>query len=518
MVPYQNEWGSTEKVYKVQTYAFARHAYYNEGKSQRQIAKKLGVNRRTVQKMLKHAAPPGYERTKPIPKPKLADHKAWIDEVLEADKKIHRKQRHSALRIFNRLKEELGFTGCYSTVRTYVASFRLKSKEMFVPLAHDPGMAQCDFGEAQVIIAGVQMKAHFLVMQLPFSDGLFVKAYRAENTESFCDGHDSAFKFFGGVPQRILYDNTTIAVKKILGNGNREQTSGFAALRSHYLFTAAFANVARGNEKGGVENLVGYARRNFMVPLPDFTSFDALNEHLHQSCLKYQAGIKRGHKQTVAERLALESFLPLPQISFECCCVRPGHITHQALVRFKNNDYSVPTQIGQCQVLIKAYFNRVVIICANEIIAEHPRCYDKGEAIFNPLHYLRLLTRKTGAFEQAAPLKNWRLPPVFERVHKLLYTRDGKAGRRDYIKILCQLETHSTEVLAKALEEALSLDIVNETAIIHLLRRQVEGRPLNLSLLSAQVPVVNIASPNLALYSARLLASNTAVVGVNGND
>lgn len=505
-------------MYKVQTYAFARHAYYVEGKSQRQIAKKLGVNRRTVQKMLKQASPPGYERTKPIAQPKLQDHKGWIDAILEADKKTHHKQRHSALRIFNRLKEEQGFTGCYSTVRTYVASIRLKSKEMFVPLAHDPGMAQCDFGEAQVIIAGIQMKAHYLVMQLPFSDGLFVKAYAAENTESFCDGHDSAFKFFGGVPQRILYDNTTIAVKKILGDGNRLQTNGFIGLKSHYLFTASFANVARGNEKGGVENLVGYARRNFMVPLPDFASFEALNEHLSQCCLKYQAGIKRGHKETVAERLALEAFLPLPQISFECCCVKPGHITPQALVRFKNNDYSVPTQIGQRQVLIKGYVNRVVIICANEIIAEHPRCYGKGDAIFNPLHYLRLLTRKTGAFEQAAPLKNWVLPPVFERVHKLLYTRDGKDGRRSYIKILCLLETYSTEVLSKALEEALSLDIVNETAIIHLLRRTLEGRPVNLSILSPKVPVVHVASPNLAVYSARLLTSGTEEVRTNCND
>jgi hypothetical protein len=284
------------------------------------------------------------------------------------------------------------------------------------------------------------------------------------------------------------------------------------------LFTAAFANVARGNEKGGVENLVGYARRNFMVPLPDFASIEAFNEHLSQCCLKYQSGIKRGHKETVAERLALEAFLPLPNIAYESCCISTGHITPQALVRFKNNDYSVPTQTGQRQVLIKGYVDRVVIICANEIIAEHPRCYGKGEAIFNPLHYLRLLTRKTGAFEQAAPLKNWILPPVFERVHKLMYNRDGKAGRRAYIKILCLLETYSTEVLAKALEEALSLDIVNETAIIHLLRRQVEGRPVNLSILSLKVPVVHVANPNLAVYSLRLLASGTSQAMANGND
>jgi transposase len=213
-------------VYKVQTYAIARHAYYNEGRSQRQIAQELGVNLRTVQKMLKHSAPPGYERIQPPLEPKLKDYKSWIDEILESDKRVHRKQKHTAKRIYDRLKEERGFTGGYTIVRTYVAKKRLKSKEMFVPLSHEPGMAQADFGVAQVKIKGEVCTAHFLVMQLPFSDAVFTKAYPCENTEAFTDGHQSAFCFFGGVPKRILYDNTTIAVKKILKDGQREQTTG----------------------------------------------------------------------------------------------------------------------------------------------------------------------------------------------------------------------------------------------------------------------------------------------------
>ena len=278
-------------MYKVQTYLKVRQAYNIEGKSQRQIAREMGLNRRSIQKMLKNSAPPGYCRQKEAPSPKLDPHKSWIDAILEADKKIHKKQRHTVVRLYNRLKTECSYTGSYTTLRTYVAKKLLRSKEMFVPLAHDPGMAQCDFGEARAVIGGKLCKVHYLVMQLPFSDAVFVKAYFVENTEAFCEGHVSAFEFFDGVPLRILYDNTTIAVKKILGNGHREQTDAFVALKSHYLFTEGFANLAKGNKKGGVENLVGYVRRNFMVPIPNFDSLEAFNDYLAKCCREYQAEI-----------------------------------------------------------------------------------------------------------------------------------------------------------------------------------------------------------------------------------
>jgi transposase len=493
-------------VYKVQTYAIARQAYYNEGKSQRQIAQELGVNRRTVQKMLQHSVPPGYERTQPPRGKKISDHKVWIDEILESDKVVHRKQKHTAQRIYDRLKEERGFTGGYTTIRTYVAKKRLKSREMFVPLSHDPGMAQADFGEAQVKIKGEILKAHFLVLQLPFSDAVFTKAYPAENTEAFVDGHQSAFLFFGGVPKRILYDNTTIAVKKILKDGRREQTVGFIGLRSHFLFEEAFATVARGNEKGGVENLVGFVRRNFMVPLPNFENFEALNQHLAACCKKRQLTVVRGHKETIADRLTKESFLPLPTVAYEGCRVQSGSITSQGLVRFQNNDYSVPTTVGQQKVWIKGFVDRVVISYEAKVIAEHPRHYGQEEVIFNPLHYLKLLERKTGAFVQAAPLKGWNLPPVFQKVHNILYRKEGKDGRRHYIRILQFLENFKEDELRQALEQSVQLMAVTETAILHLLKRNKEGRPANLALvLYPKIPLVHVADPNLALYSARLL-------------
>jgi transposase len=188
MIPNPRKRLGARKVYKVETYALVRHAYYNAGKSQRAIAREMGLNRRTIQRMLKHSAPLGYERTQPPQEPKLSEHKSWIDEILESDKRVHRKQKHTARRIYDRLKEERAFTGGYTTVRTYVAKKRLKSREMFFPLIHEPGMAQADFGQAQIKIKGETCIAHFLVMQLPFSDAVFAKAYPAENTEAFADG------------------------------------------------------------------------------------------------------------------------------------------------------------------------------------------------------------------------------------------------------------------------------------------------------------------------------------------
>ncbi len=251
-----------------------------EGMSRRAAAERFGIDPRTVAKMLKFSVPPGYVRTKPPLRPKLDAFTGVIDEILAADKDRPKKQRHTSKRIFERLRDEHGFTGGITIVKDYVAGWRQRSQEMFVPLAHPPGHAQADFGEALAIIGGVERKIHFLAIDLPHSDAIFVVAYPAETTEAFCDGHVRAFEFFGGVPQSILYDNTKIAVARILGDGRRQRTRVFSELQSHYLFTDRFGRPGKGNDKGKVEGLVGYARRNFLVPIPVFDSFDALNAHL----------------------------------------------------------------------------------------------------------------------------------------------------------------------------------------------------------------------------------------------
>jgi transposase len=178
------------------------------------------------------------------------------------------------------LREEYGFDGGYTIVKDAVREYRLRDQEVFVPLRHDPGEAQVDYGEAKVDYRGERISAAVFEMSLPYSGAIFTQVYPRECTESFQDGHRRAFEFFGCVPRRISYDNTKIAVKKIIGAHERELTDGFLRLKSHYLFESHFCRVRKPNEKGAVENLVGYSRRNFMVPVPKVESFSELNERL----------------------------------------------------------------------------------------------------------------------------------------------------------------------------------------------------------------------------------------------
>ena len=480
-----------------------RQACLVEGRSQRSVALFYGLNRRTVEKMLEHSSPPGYRRKQIPHKPKLASHIDFIEEVIKQDKTAPRKQRHTARRIYNRLKEERGFEGGYTIVREYVAQARSNMREMFVPLCHEPGKAQVDFGESQVILGGVQQKVHLFIMDIPQSDGCFVKAYLRENTESFCDGHVSGFEFLGGVPLEILYDNTKIAVSKILGNGQRVKTKAFIELQSHYLFKDRFARIGKGNDKGKVENLVGYARRNFMVPLPEVESIEELNTHLLKCCQKRQEDILGSHRESIGDRLRRdqEAFRQLPGVPYEACVLTSVLVSSESLISFKGNFYSVPVRYGYYQVTIKGYVDRVEIFHMDQKIARHVRLYGKGEYAFNPLHYLPLLERKVGAFEQAAPLKGWLLPAVFERLKKVLYKREGKAGVREYIRILRLLSVHDIGHVAGGIRQGLQMGILSYEGIKHLILCQVEEKPPRLNLVSLPaVPSVRVAQTKVSAY------------------
>jgi transposase len=356
-----------QEVYKVEVYARVRRAVQVDGMSIRQAAREFGLSRKTIRKMLQFSLPPGYERKKPVLRPKLGPWLGIIDQILVDDKAQHKKQRHTAKRIFDRLKAEHAFRGGYTIVKDYVRQARLTHKEVFVPLAHPPGDAQADFGEALVVIAGVEQKAHFQFFYLPYSYDCFVIAFPAENTEAFLEGHNQAFAYFGGVPRAILYDNTRIAVKEIAGDGERKPTEAFSGLQSHYLFAAKFGRPGKGNDKGNVEGLVGYARRNFMVPVPRAISWDELNAQLLGECRKRRERRLWGHTATIAERFEQErgKLLPLPPTALEACEKRTTRVSSQALVRYETNDYSVPTEYGHRQVLLKAFVWEIVIGCSS---------------------------------------------------------------------------------------------------------------------------------------------------------
>jgi transposase len=496
-----------QEVYKVDVYARVRRAVQVDGMSIREAAREFGLSRKTIRKMMLYSLPPGYERKQPVKRPKLGPWLGVIDQILVNDQSQPRKQRHTAKRIFDRLKAEHGFGGGYTVVKDYVRQARLQHREVFVPLAHPPGDAQADFGEALVVIAGVEQKAHFQCMDLPYSDDCFVIAFPAENTEAFLEAHNQAFAYFGGVPRTILYDNTRIAVKEIAGDGQRQPTEAFSGLQSHYLFAAKFGRPGKGNDKGNVEGLVGYARRNFMVPVPRVASWEELNAQLLEQCGKRRERKLWGHQQTIAERSEQDrdKLLPLPPAPLEACQKRTTGASSQALVRYETNDYSVPVEYGHRQVLLKAFVWEVVICCSSEVIARHPRSYSREEMIFNPLHYLALLEQKTNALDQAAPLEGWQLPAEFVELRRQMEARLGKRGRREYVQVLRLLETFSIAEVAAGVSQALRYPAIAFDAVKHLVLCAIERRPPKLDLQNyPHLPLAEVALTRAADYQVLL--------------
>jgi transposase len=471
--------------------------------SEREAARQFGLARETVRKMLRYAVPPGYRRQQPVRRPKLGAWIGIIDQILEQDKVEGKKQRHTAKRIFERLRDEHSYTGGYTIVKDYVRLRKLSQREMFVPLEHPPGDAQADFGEAMVVIAGVERKAHYLVMELPQSDDCFVMAFPAETTEAFLEGHNHAFAYFGGVPHTILYDNTKLAVARILGDGTRMKTRAFTELQSHYLFAEKFGRPGKGNDKGKVEGLVGYARRNFMVPRPRYATWEEFNAHLLIQCQKRRERKLRGYQQTIGERFEKdhEKLLPLPAAPYEACDKRSTRVTSMALVRYRTNDYSVPVEWGHREVLVKGFVHEVVICAGSEVIARHPRSYEREDMVFNPLHYLALLEQKTNALDQAAPLAGWDLPESFAQLRRLMEVRLGKKGKREYVQTLRLLETFTLPEVARAIDDALHLPAISFDAVKHLLLCRIERRPARLDLENyPHLPAAQVATTAVADY------------------
>jgi hypothetical protein len=392
-------------------------------------------------------------------------------------------------------------------VKSYVHEQKLYSRETFVPLMHPPGHAQVDFGEAVGVIGGVRQKMHVFYMDLPHSDAPFMKAYPAETTEVFLDGHVSAFAFFGCVPQSILYDNTKLAVAKICGDGTRVRTQAFTALVSHYLFADRFGRPGKGNDKGKVESLVKNGRRRFLTPVPIAESYDALNAKLAADCRARQAECSGRNAETIGVRLQadLSAFRALPAAAFEACETRTAHVSSTSLVRYRGNDYSVPTRYGFREVVVKGFVDTVVILAGAAEIARHRRCYGKAELVFDPLHYLALIEQKPGALDQAAPLQGWDLPEEFGHLRRLLEARMGRKGKREYIQVLRLMELFARDVVAAAINDAIKLGAIGFDAVKQLTLARVERRTPHLDLNAyPYLPKAHVATTRAADYAALL--------------
>ncbi len=490
----------------MENWAEIRRRVLVDGLGKRAACREFDIHWDTLTKILRHPEPPGYRRATPRPRPKLDPFLPVLHQILEEDRKAPRKQRHTAKRLCERLRDEHGYTGGLTIVKDAVRAWRRTHTEVFVPLTHPPGEAQVDFGEAQVTLDGRPTKVAVFVLTLPYSDAIYCQAFPRECTEAFLEGHVRAFAFLGGVPRRISYDNSKIAVARITGSRDRKVTGEFLRLKSHYLFEGHFCLVRRPNEKGHVETLVGFARRNFLVPVPVLHGgLEGLNARLEADCRADLSRRLRGKPATKAELLTEEraALLPLPGEAFVAARVEPTWADSLSLVRFDTNDYSVPTQFAHHRVTAIGTVDTVRIVVGESVVATHRRRWGREGVFYEPVHYLALLERKPGAFDFAAPLAGWELPVCFGVLRRRLEAEFGTPGTRPFIKVLRLLEHAGLAELTRAVEAALELGVADADAVRLILEHRRE-QPVGLFCLDGRphLKAVTVPAPDLSAYAS----------------
>jgi transposase len=452
------------------------------------VAKKLGVHRRMVREALGNAVP--ARRKKPERRrPRLAPVIPFIDAILKSDRGAPRKQRHTAHRVYQRIRAELG--GCEvaeSTVRRYVREKKqalgLTRREVCVPQSYDWGSeAQVDWYEGYADLGGERQKLQVFSLRSMASAGAFHRAYLRATQQAFLEGHELAFRYFGGVFHRLRYDNLKAAVKKILRGHQREETARFIAFRSHWSFAAEFCTPAEAHEKGGIEGEAGYFRHNHWVPVPQARDLEELNQQLLRACEQDQGRTIAGREQSIGTAMRAEQahLLPLLGEGFDLAEMSFPKVDGSGCVRVRTNFYSTPLP-ADTRVQAKVYADRVEIWHEGAAVARHDRCYGRQQQILDLEHYLEVLERKPGALAGSTPLKQWRergrWPAEYDRFWEALIGRHGKQpGTRQMIELLGLGNKHGYDRLQEAVVTALSTGCGDVAAVRYLLTAGSAARP-----------------------------------------
>jgi transposase len=411
------------------------------------VAAKFGVHRRVVRQALASALPPPH-RYPPRAKPKLAVVAAFIDTVLEEDRRAPRKQRHTARRLYRRILTEFpDATVAEPTVRTHVRARKhqmgLDRRETFVPQSYGWAQeAQVDWYEAWVDLGDERSRMQVFAMRAMASGAAFHRAYRHATQQAFLEAHEHAFAYFGGVFHRLRYDNLASAVRKILRGHRREETVRFLAFRSHRRFAAEFCTPGEGHEKGGVEGEGGYFRRNHLVPVPRVADLDALNNLLLTACRADEARVLDGRSETIGAAMAMERghLLPCAVEGLDLAEIVFPVVDKQGCITVKTNFYSVPARAGS-RVEARVHPLHVEIWHPGRLIARHERCHSRRQYVLDLEHYLDVLSQKPGAFAGSKPLAQWRAagrwPACYDELWAQLNKRHGKQnGTRAMIAVL----------------------------------------------------------------------------------
>jgi transposase len=428
------------------------------GFSERAIAKMLGVNRRTVHRYLTEEEVVEPQRRmrlkKPRPSPKMDPWKAIVAQWVEEDRSVPRKQRRTARRIYQELRRLYDADISEATVRRYVAKLKAEqARRAYVPLEFRLGeMAEADFGHAEAVIGGERRLWPFFALQLMASRVRFCMLLPNEKLESLMAGLVAGLEFLGGVPEKILFDNASTMVYKVLSGGRRLLTPEFQALCAHYRFVAEFANPGAGNEKGGVESLVGWAQRNLFSPIPEARSFAEMNARLRQRLLEHAATTKLSDGTRIQERWEAEQqvLTPLPQRPFPACRTRFVRVDKMLLCQYDGARYSVPPQYVGKALTLKAFWDHIELEDRGTRVALHVR-QPKGGVSLELEHYLPVLVHKPRAVRHAMVIA--RSEPEIARYRDAFLAARPEAYR-ELIAILRLAETIGLAALRTALQAA----------------------------------------------------------------
>lgn len=471
---------------KVELFEEIRKEYEHGVGTIRSVARKLGVHRRMVREALACAIPP--ERKAPVRgKPKLGPAIAFINDILEGDKKAPRKQRHTAHRIWTRLcREKPDLSVSESTVRKFVRQRKhemgLIGRETFIPQSYKFGQeAQVDWYEAYADLDEERQKLYIFCMRSMASGGAFHRAYPHASQQAFLEAHELAFHYFGGVFATLRYDNLSSAVKRILRGYQRDETERFIAFRSHWGFDSDFCNPGRGNEKGGVEGEGGYFRRNYLVPVPKARNLEDLNRQMLEASQEDERRIISGKDTSVGEAMRLErgQLLPLSPEGFELAALCFPSVNTHGAVKVLTNFYSAPLPVG-VEVQAKVYPAHVEIWYQGKCMARHERSFGRFEQVLDLEHYLEVLLKKPGALAGSTPLEQWRTkgrwPESYDKFWKILKERQGKQdGTRAMIEVIMLGRKHGYRELERVVGQALDLGCFDVDAVRLLLHPSGES-------------------------------------------
>jgi transposase len=466
------------RMLTVDQYSYIRTAHRVYGKKIKEIARETRHSKNTVKKVLRGEYS-GYKPRIGQSYPVLGPYIKTIDHWLKDDKDRPKKQRHTAVRVFNRLKQEYDFQGSETAVRRYVREAKLRlgvsSRQVFIPSDPQAGVeAEVDWGNCIAILGGVEIRLKLFCMRSKFSGKHFVRCYPCERQQALFDGHIKGFTFFGGVFPVLIYDNLTTAVEKILRGKNRVLNGSYDKFRGYYNFEPRFCNPGEGHEKGGVEGLVGYARRNYMVPIPEADSLEELNQRLLEECLSYGDHQIAGREHTVKElyEKEKEDLLSLPDIPFSNLETACSKVDKYATVVVDKNRYSVPSAYAYCKVGVVLHVDQVEIFYGSKKAASHSRFYGNNKWSLLPEHYLELILQRPQAFESARVIRQWRSnwPFCLEGLLDRFCQKQGHTkGIKDFISVLMLYKDHSAEDIESAVETALSLGVGSSQAVKHIL-------------------------------------------------